>query len=220
MELDDTVVMRAASEALTRPDDFGYYGSRDLFGQWGLTVSVHRDSDVVDQSNYRTLVRDLRAELVSRGDDPDEYMDEIHSSHWGHGWIDQLAVRVLVDPAGPVSPENVTHAFRWITDAAVFLREQDPVWDDEDHSELESEGFDELWANCTWPDFKSSNCEDDRAYKNDEPERDVEYLDAIDTDELQSEIANHASEYDPGTWDDSDIWAGIVRLAERDAYGE
>jgi hypothetical protein len=220
MTIDDTDVVRAAREALTRPDDFGYYGPLDMFRSWGFTVARHRDSDALDESNFRCLARDLRAEVERRGDDPDEYVSEVSCGHWAHGWMEHLAVRVLVDPDGEVTADNVTHAFRWIADAAVYLREQYPVWDDEDHSELEYEGHDETWTNCTWPDFKSGNWEDDRAYENDQPGRDFEYLDAIDAPELQAEVANYAPEYDPNTWDDSDIWAGIVRLAEREAYGE
>ncbi|MGC2652283.1 MAG: hypothetical protein WA317_01485 [Mycobacterium sp.] len=50
--------------------------------------------------------------------------------------------------------------------------------------------------------------------------RGVEPLDAVDADELYSEVADYASEYDPGTWDDNEIWEAIARLAERDAHTE
>lgn len=51
---------RAAREALTRPDDFGYYGDLPLFESWGFTFTQTRDSDALTRSNYRVALRELR----------------------------------------------------------------------------------------------------------------------------------------------------------------
>lgn len=220
IDIDDATVVKAANEALTRPSDFGYFGDLDLFGSWGFTIATHPDSDALGQSNYRSMRRDLIAYLESLGLDPDEWVQEIHCGHWAVGWIDHLAVRILVDPDADIEPSNISHAFRWITDAMQYLQDNYPVWDESDFSELESEEHYATWTNCVWPDFYRANLEYDRC-ECDAPcdcaER-PDPLDSIDEDELYSEVANYACEYDPDTWTDEDIWQGIVRLAERDAY--
>lgn len=137
LDIDDTDLIKAASEALARTPDFGYFGDLDLFGSWGFTISQHRDSGILDCSNYRCILRDLDAHIESHGCDPDDYRDEVHSSHWAVGWIDQVAVRVLIDPDGEIIPSNITGAFRWITAVALSLTEQYPVYDESDYSDEE-----------------------------------------------------------------------------------
>jgi hypothetical protein len=135
--IDDADLMKAVSEALTRPPDYGYYGDADLFGSWGLTVKQSRDSDAMDRSNYRCVLRDLRAYVESHGCDPDDYIEDMHFGHWACGWVDEIAVRVLVDEDGLAEPGNITGAFRWIASVALDLAEQHPIYDDSDHSDLE-----------------------------------------------------------------------------------
>lgn len=136
-DIDDTDLIKAANEALARPLDFGYYGDLDLFGSWGLTICQHRDSDVLERSNYRCILRDLDQHIEGHGCDPDDYRNEVHSSHWGHGDIDQVAVRVLIDPDEEIVPSNITGAFRWVASVALYIAEQDPVYDESDYSDKE-----------------------------------------------------------------------------------
>ena len=135
----DDELVQGAREALERPPDFGYYGELDLFGSWGLTFAQHRDSDALQRSNYRSVVKACREHVTALGLEPTEYLDEIHCSHWAHGWVDHLAVRVLEDVDQPLTPDNLTQAFRFLVGAAVFLRECYPIWNEEDLSELEAE---------------------------------------------------------------------------------
>lgn len=219
-EHDDSVYVKAAGESLTHPSDYAHFGGDDgMFEYVGQTLGHSRDSDTLEESNYQAVLRDLSAlaEFLHPGEGV-EWVYEHGASHWLVGWVENVAVRVLVDPTAGVAADNLTPEFIAVTNIAVELRESYPVYDESHYSDLESEAHYELWTNCTWPDFKSSNSEDDRAYENDQPGTDVEYLDSVDIDALCSEVGNYASEDDPGTWTDEDIWAGVVRLAERSAY--
>jgi hypothetical protein len=139
IDIDDATLIKAATEALTHPDDYGYYGDLDMFGSWGFTISQHRGSDVLGRSNYQCVLRDLRAFVESCGCDPDDYVDEVRSSHWAVGWTEQIAVRVLIDPDGEIERSNITGAFRWVADVASYLAEQYPIYDESDYSDLEYE---------------------------------------------------------------------------------
>lgn len=136
-DIDDTDLIKAANEALARTPDFGYYGDLDLFGSWGFTISQNRDSDVRGRSNYRCILRDLDEWITSHGCDADDYREEVHSSHWAVGWIDQVAVRVLIDPDEEIIPSNITGAFRWVASVALYVAEQDPTYDESDYLDEE-----------------------------------------------------------------------------------
>lgn len=70
---------------LKRPKNFLYAGNLDL-SYWGFTpLGKHRDSDLLDQSNYDYALEALKDA------DPDA-VDEIHSSHFAVGWYDNLMV--------------------------------------------------------------------------------------------------------------------------------
>jgi hypothetical protein len=62
---------------------FAYYGERD---GWLIGLSVHRDSDALERSNWRTIVPDMLAQH------PDDAAIE-RVSHWAVGWVDYLLVR-------------------------------------------------------------------------------------------------------------------------------
>src|SRR5438067_4732769 len=147
--IDDDTVIRAAREALTRPSDFGYFGDLPLFESWGFTISQHRDSDILERSNFRSILRDVQAFLSQVTDDPDEYVQVVSCSHWAYGWVEHLAVRVLRDDSeettetlfdgNPIKPSNITAVFSVVADIAIGLREDYSVYDESDYYELESE---------------------------------------------------------------------------------
>lgn len=156
--IDDEELVKAAQEALERPSDFGYYGSIPLFRSWGLTYARTRDSDVLNRSNYRRLLEDAQgtatAEDGDNAEDASEYVDEITCSHWAYGWADHIVVKVLEDPEGDITPENITHTFRFMADACLRLRDEYPVYDESDYSELETEeceaAFESAWSESDW----------------------------------------------------------------------
>jgi hypothetical protein len=134
---DDETLLKAAREALTHPDS-AWFSDPDLFVSWGLTVSMNRDSGLVDVSNYERIYQDMS--LVFPAD-----VSESTASHWAVGWISQLAVRVLEPWADPNSytVRDITRAFRVVTQTALNLREQYPVYDESDFSDREAEAREE-----------------------------------------------------------------------------
>lgn len=193
--IDDDDLIKAAKEALERPSDFGYYGGLPLFQSWGLTYAQDRDSDVLNRSNYRRLLEDAQgvatADDGDKAEDASEYIDVVHCSHWLCGWMDHIAVRVLEDPEGDVTPENITHTFKFMADACLRLRDEYPVYDESDYSELETEeteaAFDSEWDGVDWDEVAPN-----------EPDADVKWCvyrnltedetpDGFDREEIQAE---------------------------------
>jgi hypothetical protein len=127
------------NEMLARPSDFAdFSGDPDLFVTWGFSgISVHRDSDVLDQSNWETITNDLQERF------PDDCY--IYSAnHWAVGWLDHLAIRV-VDKYG--EPTKVLDA---VVDWANALEDY-PVADEDDYSRREHDDFLETIENCYYP---------------------------------------------------------------------
>lgn len=155
---------------MTRPDSYGT-SDKDLFETWGLTpFGQHRDSDLMAQSNYESVLRDLQAEFP--GD-----IGVQHAGHWGVGWCDTITVRVMRErPAQPprlygtalekweasweyhesrVTSLEGAALSRWIetrvTPAAVRAAEicttlrDYPLYDESDYSEREHEKMLEAW---------------------------------------------------------------------------
>jgi hypothetical protein len=141
-EPDDNTLVKAATEALTRPGSYMTSDDR-LFWSHGLTFGQHRDSDVLDRSNYERISEDMRAEFP--GD-----IDVQYFSHWAVGYGETLVVRVLRDPEDDITPENITGAFMVITAITDGLRCDYPVYDDSHYSQLEydeqREEYEEVWA--------------------------------------------------------------------------
>jgi hypothetical protein len=141
---DDDTVLEAAREALTHPADSSFCDG-DLFVTWGLTVGMTRDSDLAETSNFERVSEDMARVFPAD-------VRTVHAGHWGYGWTDQLAVRVLEPWADPYefTARDVTRAFRVIVSVASYLREQYPLYDDSDYfrreAEARGEARRELWA--------------------------------------------------------------------------
>ena len=130
----------AAAEALRRPEHFAYYGDLDESDGWGRAFGVHRDSDVLEISNWETISADLAERF------PDDWTSE-SSSHWAVGWVEEGRVRVLRDPDADIAEENLTEAFLAVLDWKERLDEY-PVADEEDFSRREWEDFEETLTQC------------------------------------------------------------------------
>jgi hypothetical protein len=142
---DDDTLVRAATEALTRPDS--YFTSDDnLFWTHGITLGTHRDDDTMGVSNYACVTRDMTEVFPA-----DVY--EQHFSHWAVGYGQSLVVRVLRDADDDIEPGNITAAFAAITSIATWLRDDYPLYDESDYSEREyaesQETFDASWGDLT-----------------------------------------------------------------------
>ena len=162
--IDDEELIKAATEALERPSDFVYFGSLPMFKSWGLAYAQNRDSDVLDRSNFRRLLEDAQGTATAEdGDnalDHSEYVQTETCSHWLCGWIEHIVVRVLEDPEGDIVPENITHTFKFMASACLRLRDEYPVYDESDYSELENQeceaAFDSEWDGVDWEEVAPS----------------------------------------------------------------
>jgi hypothetical protein len=145
---DDKTLLRAASEALTHPPDSAF-GDPDLFVTWGLTIGTHRDDDLIGTSNFERISADMFKVF------PADAKDQM-SNDWGHGWRDEMAVRVIEPWADPddYTVRDITRAFAVIVSIATSLREQYPVYDDSDYVEREHEeemkNKEENWRDVYW----------------------------------------------------------------------
>jgi len=71
---------------LTKPSNFMYSGELDL-KVWGFApFGLHRDSDILEQSNYYAVLRALKKAAP-------KYVETMHTSHWAVGWYDHIMVK-------------------------------------------------------------------------------------------------------------------------------
>ncbi len=111
---------------LKRPDSFIYYGDLEN-PPWGWThVSHHRDSDLLDESNWETISKDLLERF------PDSFVIE-RSNHFLVGWCEQLRVNTE-------DLEAIDALLEWQESLDNY-----PVADDEDYSQHEHEAALEAW---------------------------------------------------------------------------
>lgn len=130
-------------KALSAPSDFGYFGgNEEMFKTWSLgPVIEHRDSDVLTRSNARVLIRTLEARK-----DFDGQWSELECNHWAVGWVKHLSFRVLDEKGQPC--EIGAYLRDWFT----YLKEQYPVADENDYSELEEEEANRTWGQMSIKD--------------------------------------------------------------------
>jgi hypothetical protein len=84
-------IVDMAKRSLERPEDFGYWGDADMFNTWGWAgIDYHRDSGVLDHSNYQVFHRDVVSE------NKDCFSSE-RMNHWAVGWVERTIVKVLVN---------------------------------------------------------------------------------------------------------------------------
>jgi len=116
--------------ALEYPSDFGYHGGNvDLFKTWTLgPVFVHRDSDLLTESNAACLLASLREAFPE-----DEEWTVEHCGHWAVGWCDHLSFRIVESDGTTITP-----VARWIK-CFFDMIEEYPVADEDDWSDREYE---------------------------------------------------------------------------------
>lgn len=131
-ELSDEDLVQAATDALKRPSESAWYDS-DLFVTHTLMFSTPAwsltDDYMVDQANYRAVLRDMS----------EKYENDVEAAtfgHWTYSRFEAIKVRV-VDESG-----DITKAFAEMVSIAKHIAEQDPIYDEGLHYELESEVFD------------------------------------------------------------------------------
>jgi hypothetical protein len=107
-----------------------YWGSR---GDWLAVASVHRDADILEQSNFAAFTAALGGES--------EHVAIERASHWAVGWVDRL----IIDPTA----SNVVAK----AESLAARLEDYPVIDDDDFSRREWEARSESWESYGRSDF-------------------------------------------------------------------
>jgi hypothetical protein len=102
-----------AREALKQPDSY-FSSELEDEGVWGrIGIGFHRDSTVAQKA----VTDAIAGELLDRyGND----FKWIHSSHWAHGWSEELLCRVMKNDAiyPPQYEDELTEAFIYAVDMA------------------------------------------------------------------------------------------------------
>jgi hypothetical protein len=81
-------IEKYAKQATTKPEDFGYWGSEDMFVTWGFTnIDQNRDSDALEKANFKFITEELMSLF------PEDYRIETYN-HWAVGSVDRLVCRV------------------------------------------------------------------------------------------------------------------------------
>lgn len=115
-------ISELAEQALTRPDDFSWFGRSEMFNTWGWAgIDVNNSSNVLDESNFVVITKDLMAKY------PDDF-EIVGLKHWAVGHVDRLTVRILNTP-GDFSEENITQAFKECIEWLISLDDY-PIADD------------------------------------------------------------------------------------------
>jgi len=113
-----------------------YFGD---YGEWLIVAAVHRDSDCLARSNYRSFIRCLggTGEEGAGGCQtvlPGLRIEE--ATHWACGWVQYL----VIDPTNA--------ELCCISERILAALEDYPAIDEEDFSKLETEEANEVWSKC------------------------------------------------------------------------
>lgn len=129
MIIDLNDLPKYASQALQKPEDFGYWGSDDMFVTWGFTgIDVNDASDLLERSNFKVISNKLM-EMY-----PGDFRIETYN-HWAVNSVDRLVCRILKEP-GDITDQNITRAFyaamKWHNELHEY-----PIADEYDYLEME-----------------------------------------------------------------------------------
>ena len=119
-------IEKYAKQATTKPEDFGYWGSEDMFVTWGFTnIDQNRDSDVLEKANFKYITKELMAIF------PDDYRIETYN-HWAVGSVDRLVCRVYEeDTDKKVIASSFYLAMEWLDKLSDY-----PVADEETYDKM------------------------------------------------------------------------------------
>jgi len=100
-------IEKYAKQATTKPEDFGYWGSEDMFDTWGFTnIDQNRDSDPLEKANFKYITEDLM------GSFPEDYRIESYA-HWAVGNVDRLTCRIYEEDRKTIALPFVL-AMEWL----------------------------------------------------------------------------------------------------------
>ena len=112
-------IEKFAKMATEKPQDFGYWGSSDMFDTWGFTnIDQNRDSDALEKANFKYITEDLM------GSFPEDFRIETYN-HWAVGSVDRLVCRIYEEDRKTIALPFVL-AMEWLDKLADY-----PVADEE-----------------------------------------------------------------------------------------
>lgn len=119
-------IEKYAIQATTKPEDFGYWGSEDMFVTWGFTnIDQNRDSDILEKANFKYITEELMSIY------PDDYRIENYA-HWAVGNVDRLVCRVYEDDTDKkVIASSFYLAMEWLDKLEDY-----PVADEETYDKM------------------------------------------------------------------------------------
>jgi hypothetical protein len=123
-----------AEQALVKPENFMSLRDPDFDRTMGRTIAHTRDSDILEESNWEVITKDMQERF------PDDCSIE-SENHWAVGWIETLFVRVYA------TDDSFTRAFRAIYEWGEQLSDY-PVADEVEYSRMEWEDFNTTLTNC------------------------------------------------------------------------
>jgi hypothetical protein len=178
---------------LKRPDSFAYFGELDL-SVWGFApIGVHRDSDLITQSNFDTALKELRG--VSG-----KSVQVMHTTHWAVGWYDHVMVRTTAKK----TMEKVLEICNRLDNY--------PVLDEEDLSRREVEQADGAYDN--WARYDVARmCEKAGIKRLLDSDGDYDPTEA-DEETVKSLVAEAILDYDPiqGSYSDESLIRMIAEV--------
>ena len=128
-------IIKCAKDGLQKPEDFGYWGSDDMFKTWGFCgIDKNRDSNIIERSNFDYITKELIRDF------PNDFKIETYS-HWLVGSVDRLVCRILkyeIPFIDQVKEEDITIAFIAAMEWLDQLRDY-PVADEGDYSDKQYE---------------------------------------------------------------------------------
>lgn len=133
----ETKALPTLADAFRR--DAAYWGER---GAWLIAYAMHRESDALARSNFRSMLRLLGGE--------GESVTIERASHWAVGWVDYLVI-------APAAAELIAKA-----EEAKAGLEGYPILDENDFSEEEDRERQECWdsfARREWFRWFAEQCE-------------------------------------------------------------
>ena len=205
-EIDDETAEKWLEEYGQYPSDFGRFDDRLYDTHFPMFGWANRGDDILSESNFRTILaylKDVEKSIREEtGDESGEWVFDGTVGHWAVGSLSQIYVQAR-DENGDILP-----IFREAVSIFDSLRNDYPVFDDQDYSELEDEytekAFDDEWAYIT-SDFENV------------------------TDEMKAEVHEEWSQsyygyHEPGYVDPDDIRSAMdslgIKLVEDEETAE
>ena len=128
-------------EGLTRPTNFIYSGSIDLFNTWAAApLSTHRDADVLNRANWKAITAEI--EEHNKDTEEPEYITHELSSHWAVGWTEQVYIKVF-NQDGSIDPRGIK-----IVQEFIDQLESYPILDEELFYQEEEEEAAAILESC------------------------------------------------------------------------